>query len=153
MAHDRDAVLAGLDHAGAALVTHLSLGLYKLAMRNTLRMPAWEAVQILLGLSIPFLLFSHIVNTRVAHSVYNVNDIYIYELVRLWPERVLAKPPPSDRMAARLHRPALLAGLSPTYRRVSLPLLALAVALPLAALGGFMVTGRGANIAIADPSC
>ena len=50
----------------AALVTHLSLGLYKLAMRNTLRMPAWEAVQIALGLSIPFLLFPHIVNTRVA---------------------------------------------------------------------------------------
>ena len=34
---------------GAALVTHLSLGLYKLAMRSTLRMPTWEAVQIALA--------------------------------------------------------------------------------------------------------
>jgi adenylate cyclase len=137
---------------GAALVTHLSLGLYKLAMRNTLRMPAWEAVQISLGLSIPFLLFSHIVNTRVAHSVYNVNDIYIYELVRLWPERAFWQS--LLLLIVWLHGCIGLhywLRLSPTYRRVSLPLLALAVALPLAALGGFMVTGRGANIAIADP--
>lgn len=136
----------------AALVTHVALGLYKLAMRTTLRMPPWEAVQIVLGLMIPFLLFPHIVNTRVAHSVYNVNDIYLYELVRLWPERafwqsfllliVWAHGCIGVHFALRL---------SPLYRRISLPLLAVAVALPIAALAGFMVTGRGASVAITDP--
>jgi adenylate cyclase len=137
---------------GTALVTHLSLGLYKLAMRNTLRMPAWEAAQIVLGLSIPFLLFSHIVNTRVAHSVYNVNDIYIYELVRLWPERAFWQS--LLLLIVWVHGCIGLhywLRLSPVYRRIALPLLAVAVALPLAALAGFMVTGRAANVAIADP--
>src|SRR5690349_20823425 len=70
----------------AALVTHISLGLYKLAARRTLRMPLWEALQILIALVIPLLLFPHIVNTRIAHVFFNVNDIYLYELVRLWPD-------------------------------------------------------------------
>jgi len=143
---------AGSIVLGAALVTHLSLGLYKLAMRTTLRMPAWEAVQIVLGLSIPFLLFPHIVNTRVAHSIYNVNDIYIYELVRLWPERAFWQS--LLLIIVWVHGCVGLhfwLRLSPTYRRIALPLLAVAVALPLAALAGFMVTGRGANVAIADP--
>jgi adenylate cyclase len=137
---------------GTALLTHLSLGLYKLAMRNTLRMPAWEAVQIVLGLSIPFLLFSHIVNTRVAHTVYNVNDIYIYELVRLWPERAFWQS--LLLLLVWVHGCIGIhfwLRLSPLYRSIQLPLLAVAVALPLAALAGFMVTGRGANVAIADP--
>ena len=137
---------------GAALLTHMSLGLYKLSMRNTLRMPVWEGVQIGLGLFIPFLLFSHIVNTRVAHSVYNVNDIYIYELVRLWPERAFWQS--LLLLVVWVHGCIGLhywMRLSPLYRKISLPLLAAAVALPLAALAGFMVTGRGANVAIADP--
>ena len=137
---------------GAALLTHMSLGLYKLAMRNTLRMPFWEGVQIGLGLFIPFLLFSHIVNTRVAHSVYNVNDIYIYELVRLWPERAFWQS--LLLVVVWVHGCIGLhywLRLSPLYRKISLPLLAFAVALPLAALAGFMVTGRGANVAITDP--
>jgi adenylate cyclase len=138
---------------GAALLTHLSLGLYKLAMRNTLRMPAWEAVQIVLGLSIPFLLFPHIVNTRVAHSVYNVNDIYLYELVRLWPERAFWQS--LLLLIVWVHGCIGLhywLRLSSSYRRIALPLLAVAVALPLAALAGFMVTGRAANVAISDPT-
>ena len=69
----------------AALLTHASLGLFKLSGRATLRLPRWELIQILLGISIPFLLLPHIVNTRIAHVFFNVNDIYVYELARLWP--------------------------------------------------------------------
>ena len=42
-----------------ALVTHISLGLYKLAMRRTLRMPLWEALQILIALRFLFCCFPH----------------------------------------------------------------------------------------------
>lgn len=137
---------------GAALLTHLSLGVYKVAMRNTLRMPIWEAVQIGLGLFIPFLLLTHIVNTRIAHSAYNVNDIYLYELVRLWPERAFLQS--LLLLAVWVHGCIGMhywLRLSPAYRKIQLPLLAAAVALPLAALAGFMVTGKGANVAITDP--
>jgi adenylate cyclase len=115
-------------------------------------MPGWEAVQIALGLSIPFLLFPHIVNTRVANFVYNVNDIYLYELVRLWPERAFWQS--LLLVIVWVHGCIGLhywLRLSANYRKVSLPLLAVAVALPLAALAGFMVTGRGTNVAVADP--
>jgi len=81
--------VAGTAILGAALATHISLGLYKLATRRTLKLPPWEAFQILLALAIPFLLFPHIVNTRIAHAVFGVKDIYLYELVRLWPDRAV----------------------------------------------------------------
>ncbi|HEX6609640.1 MAG TPA: adenylate/guanylate cyclase domain-containing protein, partial [Hyphomicrobiaceae bacterium] len=69
----------------AALVAHISLALYKLANRTTLRLPPWELAQIALGLAIPFFLFPHIVNTRIAHVFFGVQDNYLYELARLWP--------------------------------------------------------------------
>src|SRR5665647_2490787 len=69
----------------AALLTHASLALYKLAGRTNLRLPRWELLQIALGISIPFLLLPHIINTRIAHVYFGVNDIYVYELARLWP--------------------------------------------------------------------
>ena len=68
-----------------ALLTHIGLALWKLASRKTLRLPPWEATQMVLGLLIPFLLFPHIVNTRIAHVFFGVHDNYLYELVRLWP--------------------------------------------------------------------
>src|SRR3989441_2438092 len=42
--------------------------------RRHLRMPAWEATQLVLGLAIPPLLASHIVGTRVAHSFFDVRS-------------------------------------------------------------------------------
>ena len=69
----------------AALLTHVGLGLYKLARRTTLRLARWELIQIGLGLLIPFLLLPHIVNTRIAHVFFGVEDNYLYELARLWP--------------------------------------------------------------------
>ena len=48
-----------------ALLTHFALALMSLYRRTTLRMPAWEAAQIVLGLSIPPLLVAHVVGTRL----------------------------------------------------------------------------------------
>jgi len=65
--------------------TKRRLGLFKLARRTTLRLPPWELFQLGLGLLIPFLLLPHIVNTRIAHVYFGVEDNYLYELARLWP--------------------------------------------------------------------
>ena len=66
----------------AALVTHIGLALYKLALRTTLRMPPWELIQLALGLTIPFLLFPHIVNTRIAHDYFGVNLEIVWAVVQ-----------------------------------------------------------------------
>lgn len=138
---------------GVALLTHVSLALWKLAGRATWRMPLWEALQILLGLSIPFLLFPHIVNTRVAQQFFGVHDTYWYELPRLWPGSGLDQ---SVLMLLVWTHGCLglhfWLRLSPAYPRVAPYLLAFAVLLPALSLSGFMVAGRAANVAIADPA-
>src|ERR671933_313225 len=47
-----------------ALLTHFALALVSLYRRTTLRMPKWEAAQLVLGLLVPPLLIAHIVGTR-----------------------------------------------------------------------------------------
>ena len=139
-------VLAG------ALGIHVVLALYKLARRATFRMPPWEAVQIGLGLAIPFFLFPHIVNTRIASSLFGVGDNYLYELARLWPASALIQSMLllmvwmhgclGIHFWLRLHEP---------YRAAQPFLLVAALALPLAALGGFMVSGRAVAALIENP--
>ena len=126
-----------------ALGTHMALGLYKLAQRRTLRLPPWEAVQILLGILIPFLLLPHIVNTRIAHVVFGVDDNYLYELARLWPASAILQS--TLLVLVWLHGTIGIhfwLRLYPPYRPVRPVLLFIAIAVPLAALGGFMVSGR-----------
>jgi adenylate cyclase len=48
-----------------ALLGHFALALASLYRRTTLRMPAWEAIQLVLGLAVPPLLIGHIVATRL----------------------------------------------------------------------------------------
>src|ERR671936_722003 len=47
-----------------ALLTHFALALVSLYRRTTLRMPVWEAAQLVFGLLVPPLLIAHIVGTR-----------------------------------------------------------------------------------------
>ncbi|MGD9830791.1 MAG: adenylate/guanylate cyclase domain-containing protein [Hyphomicrobiaceae bacterium] len=138
---------------GSALLIHVALALIKLSQRSTLKMPPWEAVQILSGLAIPFLLFPHIVNTRVAWTLFGVSDTYSYELVRLWP----VKAPDQTVLLLLVWLHGLVGlhywlRLSLTYRRLAPLLLILATAIPVAALAGFMVAGRSMAPVIADPA-
>ena len=136
----------------AAVLTHIGLGLYKLANRNTLRLPPWEMVQMALGLLIPFLLFPHIVNTRIAHVFFGVEDNYLYELVRLWPVSAILQSTLLVMVWShgcigihfwlRLYSP---------YRALQPVLLFVAIAIPLAALAGFMVSGRAVADLVKSP--
>src|SRR6266545_5951624 len=55
-----------------ALLTHLLLAFWSLYRRRHLRMPAWEATQLGLGLAVPLLLIGHLIGTRLAHSLFGV---------------------------------------------------------------------------------
>jgi adenylate cyclase len=135
-----------------ALTAHVALGLYKLSRRETWRMPLWEALQIGIGLSIPFLLFPHIVNTRVAHAVFGADDIYLYELVRLWPDSALLQS--TLLVLVWLHGCIGIhywLRLSDSYSRFAPFLLAVALFLPVLALSGFAVAGMRATYIMSDP--
>jgi ferredoxin len=136
----------------SALATHIALALYKIARRDTWRMPRWEAVQILLGLAIPFFLFPHIVNTRIAHQFFNVQDIYLYELIRLWPDSAVTQ----SLLLLLVWTHGCIGlhywlRLSDGYLRVAPVLLALAIAVPVLALAGFAVSGQTTGDIMSDP--
>lgn len=143
---------AGTIVLGVALAVHVLLALYKLATRATLRLPPWELIQIGLGILIPFLLFPHIVNTRIANNVFGVQDSYLYELARLWPASAILQSTLlllvwihgciGIHFWLRLYRP---------YRIIQPVLLFVAIVLPLAALAGFMVSGRAVAQLIENP--
>jgi adenylate cyclase len=67
-----------------ALSVHFALALWSLYQRRHFRMPAWEAVQLLLGLAIPPLLASHVVWTRLAHEWLQTMDSYTLMVLIYW---------------------------------------------------------------------
>lgn len=67
-----------------ALVIHALLVMYALFRKRTLRMPVAEAVQIVMGFTIPVLVASHVLANRGAHEVFGVNDTYAYVILSLW---------------------------------------------------------------------
>jgi len=137
----------------AALLTHATLALTRLARRNTLRLPLWEGLQIALGLLIPALLLTHIIYTRAAHELLGVNDEMPYLIGLIWGTR-------SGWQQAALLLIVWTHGCiglhfwlrgRAAWRR-NLPLLAgIAALIPAFALAGFLTEGRRLALAYADP--
>src|SRR3954467_14420270 len=67
-----------------ALLTHFALALVSLYRRTTLRMPFWEAAQLVLGLMVPPLLIAHIVGSRFAWYLLGHNIDYERMVGVLW---------------------------------------------------------------------
>jgi ferredoxin len=144
---------AGTTVLAASLLTHMTLGLYKLAKRGTLRLPLWEALQILIALAIPFLLFPHIVNTRIAHVFFGVNDTYLYELARLWPDRSVLQSLLLllvwSHGCIGLH---YWLRLSDRYHIILPVLCVVALLVPVLAIAGFAVSGQLTAEIMSDPA-
>ena len=66
------------------LATHVLLSIWSLYRRSHLRMPAWEAVQILVGLAIPVLLAQHVVGTRGFALLTGVEARYANVIAVIW---------------------------------------------------------------------
>ncbi|MFH6785965.1 MULTISPECIES: adenylate/guanylate cyclase domain-containing protein [Methylobacterium] len=128
---------------GLALLAHVAFSLVRLAERRTLRMPAWEAMQTLLGFAIPFLLVPHVLGTRIANLVDGTRTNYAYVIVRIWPDGMGFQT--ALLLVVWLHGCLGLHAwlrLSPLYRRMA-PLLAVpAFGLPAAAIAGIVTQGR-----------
>jgi len=76
--------LPGTIVISAALLTHVCLALWSLYQRRTLRIRAWDVVQLLLGLAIPLLLAAHVFATRGIWEAFGADGGYAFELFGLW---------------------------------------------------------------------
>jgi adenylate cyclase len=67
-----------------SLLLHMMLALDAIYRRRRLKMPAGEALQLILGFTAPILLVSHILGTRAAFQFYGTDDTYAYVLLAIW---------------------------------------------------------------------
>src|ERR1700691_4380664 len=140
----------------ASLLTHMSLGFWALYERRRFRWTRLEATQLVLGLSIPFLLTNHVIGTRVALSHFGIEKGYAQELVGFW-----VNSPLLGALQAVLLLIVWIHGclgihfwlrLKPFYPRVKEPLLAAAVLLPTLALLGYYQGGEHTLLLVQDPA-
>jgi adenylate cyclase len=119
-------------------------------------MPAIEAAQLCLGFLIPFLLAQHIASTRLTYSLYDGDDTYRAELLRMytlnpvrgWMQVVLL-------IAAWIHGTIgvnFSLKLRSWYGAAKPTLFAIAILLPVLALLGFWEGGREVDEMAMDPA-
>jgi adenylate cyclase len=127
-----------------SLSIHAAVALIVLFRRRTLYMPAWEATQILLGLTIPYLLLVHIVNTRGTRILTGIDIDYTYEIANLWVDpwtrfrQIALVLLVWGHFAVGLH---FWWRLHSWYRRAFPAILLAMVLVPMAALLGFAEVG------------
>jgi adenylate cyclase len=139
-----------------SLLTHMSLGFWALYARRRFRWTRLEASQLVLGLTIPFLLATHVIGTRVAMTQFGLEKGYAQELVGFW-----VNSPLLGALQAVLLLVVWIHGclglhfwlrLKPFYPRVKEPLLAAAVLLPTLALLGYYHGGQHTLLLVQDPA-
>ena len=140
----------------AALLTHMTLGFWALYQRRQFRWTRLEATQLVLGLSIPFLLADHVFGTRVGLSLFGLDKGYPQELLKFW-----VRSPFTGLVQSLLLLIVWIHGciglhfwlcLKPFYPRVKNLLLSAAVLVPTLALLGFAQGGRQTALFAQDPA-
>lgn len=148
-----------------SLLTHFLMALQALYRRRTLRMPWREAAQLALGLSLPFLVISHVVGTRIEWSLTGWASGYPEVVRNLW----IRAPEIGLRQSIALIVAWLHGCLGvffwlrakPWFSRYALPLFTGAILVPVLALLGFVSAGKeiaqaphqyGAAMRVASPA-
>jgi adenylate cyclase len=134
-----------------ACVLHIVTTLWFVARRATLRMSFADAMQIISGMLVPLLLLPYLVDTRLANSLFGVDDDSLYRLARLWPEHALFYVALIVLLWAHgclgLHQ---WLKLRPGYRAVAPVLAVIALAVPIAAVAGLVSSARIVSVLMAD---
>ncbi|MFQ6022871.1 MAG: adenylate/guanylate cyclase domain-containing protein [Acidiferrobacterales bacterium] len=137
-----------------SLATHFLLALRSLYRRRTLRMPAWEALQLGLGLLVPVLLAGHVIGTRINQELLGFDVSYRYVVTVLWTNPWYRIKQPILLLVVWGH---LCVGLhywlrlKRWYPKAWPYLYGVAVLLPALALFGFVRAGFETDELIIDP--
>jgi adenylate cyclase len=130
---------------GSAVI-HCGLGIWALYQRRQFHWRAIEPLQLVLGLSIPALIITHIVGVRLGQSLFGNEKLYPQELYSFWvarPSRIWLMP--SVLIIAWIHGSIGLyfwLRMKAFFKRAAPFLLAAAVLVPTLALLGFYQGGR-----------
>jgi adenylate cyclase len=130
----------------AAAVIHSGLGVWALYQRRQFSRKAIEPLQLVLGLSIPALIFAHIAGVRIDEAIYGHEKLYPQVLYAYWvnsPARVWLMT--ATVVVAWIHGCIGLhfwLRMKRSYQRVAPWLLGCAVLIPTLALLGFYQAGR-----------
>ncbi len=140
--------------AGAALI-HAGIALLSIWRRRHLRLHAWEAVQLGLGLLIPPLLVEHVLGTRLSYELYGVEANYAFiQYIHF------VASPARGTLQAVLILVAWIHGCiglhywlrtKPWYGRAVPLLYAGALLVPTLALSGFLASGMAVMDLAAQP--
>ena len=129
-----------------AFFTHTSVAIWSLWQRRTLRMTLREGIQACLGLSAPFLLAAHVIETRVIGAAASFEPSYYTILTELWvmaPWRGVVQA--GAVLVVWIHGCIGLhmwLRLFPAYVRLQYFATAAAVLIPAFALGGYIAAGN-----------
>jgi adenylate cyclase len=138
-----------------ALAGHLGLAFRSLYQRRRLKMPAWEAAQLLLGLAIPPLLALHILGTRFAYEFLGADDSYLYVILAIFVfSPILGIKQAVVLLVAWLHACVGLhfwLRIKPWYSKLQPYAFVAALLLPVFSLAGFLAAGREVARLAANP--
>lgn len=138
-----------------AVMVHIALAAWSIYLRRQFRMPPWEAIQILLGMTIPLLVVDHVVATHIAHEFYGFEDSYTALVLLFW----VLKPELGIWQSVLL-LVVWVHGcmgihywlrMQPWYARIRMVLYTFAVLMPVLALLGFAQAGRFVATLAVDP--
>ena len=138
---------------GAATI-HSGLGIWALYQRRQFHWKAIEPLQLVLGLSVPALIVTHVVGARLGHTLFGNEKLYPQELYAFWvaqPFRIWLMP--AVLIIAWVHGSIGLyfwLRMKAFFKRAAPLLLAMAVLVPTLALLGFYQAGRTVAAASED---
>ena len=128
----------------AAFAGHFLLALLVLYRRSTLRMPPWEAMQLGLGLALPFMLAGHVIGAEIIPIIKGYELDFPYVVGALWADDWLRVKQPLLLLVVWAH---IGIGLhfwlrhKPWYRRLLPVFYGIAITLPVLAILGFVRAG------------
>ncbi|HEX4298789.1 MAG TPA: adenylate/guanylate cyclase domain-containing protein, partial [Devosia sp.] len=139
----------------ASTLIHSGLGIWALYQRREFHWRAIEPLQLVLGLSIPALIITHIVGVRLGQSLFGHQKLYPQELYSFWvahPTRIWSMS--AVLIIAWIHGSIGLyfwLRMKAFFKRAAPFLLAAAVLVPTLALLGFYQAGREVAAISASP--
>ena len=127
----------------SVVLVHMTLGLWKLYRRNTLRMPPWEIAQVSLGLLLPYFLFPYLITTFLMGFVFGLRQNYVDSVLLTYPAVAWSYVSVALIMGAHGQIGAhVVLRMRPWYPRVRWILIVLFTVVPICAALGYLNGGR-----------